>query len=169
MTLLKFLVGYIFRKVLNGDYMTITLYKIYDDKIVVDKDTSIDNKLGELTAHYKEDTDVLYPVLEVAYNASYVGANYVYIQEWHRYYYITGIKTGMQRMFISCAVDVLKSYSAGIKDLMCIVSRQENEAKCNLYLNDGIFKALQSKQIVPLPFPNSFDDTGSFVLTVGGD
>ena len=169
MILLKFPVGYIFRKVLNGDDMTITLYKISDDRIVINKHTDTQHKLGELTAHFKEDTDVLNPVLEIAYNASYSSANYVYVSAWNRYYYITGIKTGMQRMFLTCEVDVLMSYKEDIKKLNCIVSRQADKNFCNLYLNDGIFKALQSKQIVPLPFPNSFDGTGSLVLVVGGE
>lgn len=170
--MLKFLVGYIFRKVLNGDNMTITLYSIPDDRIVVNKQADILHKLGDLTAHFKEDTNILNPVLEVAYNASYTSANYIYIPSLNRYYYITDIKTGMQRMYLTCEVDVLMSYKSSIKNMRCIVERQQNNF--NVYLNDGIWRNLQARDVLTLNFeknghPTSFYRPCNFILTTGGE
>lgn len=154
--------------------MTIKLYKIPDDRIVVSKtviDTGADaTLLGELSAHIKENTSIMDPVFEVAYSASYVDANYIYVSDWGRYYYITEPPTvGSQRMWFTCHVDVLNSFKSGIYELDCIVARQENADKSQLYLNDGMFKAIQAKTVVPYPFPQSFDADGSFVLTLGGE
>lgn len=149
--------------------MTITLYRISDDRIVVDKNTSNSTKLGDLNAHYKEDTDFLNPVLELAYDATYyAGANYIYISEWQRYYYIVGKKTGMQRMFFTCEIDPLKSFKSGIKNLTCIVERQERRNKCDMYLQDSAFKAQVRKIISTRYFPKSFSKTPSIILTTGG-
>lgn len=149
--------------------MTITLYKIYDDAKNLIKQADTDHKLGDLSAHYKGEVDVLNPVLEIAYNASYTDANYVYVADWNRYYFIRNITTGSQRLYLECAVDVLMSYSTQILNLNCIVARQEDRNEAQFYLSDGMFRILQPKDVVPLPFPETFDSTGSFVLTVGGD
>lgn len=149
--------------------MTITLYKIDEDRIVANKTLNNSNKIAELTAHYKEDTDILEPTLEISYNASYTSCNYIHVSDWNRYYFVKNMKAGMQRIFFECEVDVRKSYLNDIKELECIVARQEDKNKCQLYLNDGMFKAIQAKTVVPYTFPQSFDDTGSFVLTLGGE
>lgn len=148
--------------------MTITLYRIPDDKRQVDKTLNQTTNLGDLTAHFKEDTDILNPVLEIAYNAAYTGANYCYISDWNRWYFITGMETGAQRLFLHCHVDVLYTYRDQIRDLTCVIARQQDEGHANLYLNDGMWHNLQYKQIARAAFPKSFDDTGSYVLAICG-
>lgn len=147
--------------------MTITLYKIPDDKRSVDKTLNNTTKLGDLTAHFKEDTDILNPVLEIAYNATYTEANYCYISDWNRWYFISGIETGAQRLYLSCHVDVLYTYRSQIRELSCVIARQEN--RYNLYLNDAKYHLLQYKTVVREVFPKSFSSRGSYVLAVGGD
>lgn len=152
--------------------MTITLYKISDDKRQVDKTLNNDTKLGELTAHFKEDTDILNPVLEIAYNATYTSANYCYISDWNRWYYITGIETGAQRLYLSCHVDVLYTYRAEIRNLDCIIGRQEY--KNNTYLNDDVWRNLQARDVLTLHFKKNGNNTSlyrpcNFILTTGGE
>lgn len=145
--------------------MTITVYKISDDRRVVNK--TLGTSVATLTAVFKNDADILYPVLEVAYNASVLTANYLYIDTLHRYYYIKNIKLDRQRLFLECEVDVLKSYYNEIKNLSCVVSRQENNF--NTYLNDGVWRNLQPKEVITLPFTQSFYRPCNFVMTVGGE
>ncbi len=149
--------------------MTITLYRISDDNRQLVKTTDNDHKLGDLTAHFKSDVDILNPVLEIAYSGTYATANYVYVSEWGRYYFVRNITTGAQRMFLECAIDVLMTYSAQIKNLECVLARQESKNNSNLFLQDGMFKVLQPKDVVVLPWDFTFDKKGSFVLAVGGD
>ena len=145
--------------------MTITVYKISDDRRVVNK--TIGTAVATLTAVFKNDADILYPVLEVAYNASVLTANYLYIDTLQRYYYIKNIKLDRQRLFLECEVDVLKSYYNEIKNLSCVVARQENNY--NTYLNDGVWRNLQPKEVITLPFTQSFYRQCNFILTVGGE
>lgn len=145
--------------------MTITIYKISDDRRVVNK--TLGTAVATLTAIIKNDADILYPVLEVAYNSSVLTANYLYIDTLQRYYYIKNIKLDRQRIFLECEVDVLKSYYNEIKNLNCVVSRQENNY--NTYLNDGVWRNLQPKEVITLPFTQSFYRPCNFVMTVGGE
>lgn len=145
--------------------MTITVYKISDDRRVVNK--TLGTAVATLTAIIKNDADILYPVLEVAYNSSVLTANYIYIDTLQRYYYIKNIKLDRQRIFLECEVDVLKSYYNEIKNLNCVVSRQENNY--NTYLNDGVWRNLQPKEVITLPFTQSFYRPCNFVMTVGGE
>lgn len=147
--------------------MTITLYKIPDDKRTVDKTLNTTTNLGDLTAHFKEDTDILNPVLEIAYNATYTSANYCYISDWNRWYFITGMETGAQRLYLRCHVDVLYTYRDEIRDLKCVIARQEE--KYNTYLNDAAWHNLQYKQIARAVYPKSFSDTGDYVLAICGE
>ena len=70
----------------------------------------------------------------------YVGveANYCYVAELNRYYYIRDIvlAPGGQRILM-CEVDVLMSNIDEILNLSCLVLRQENETLCNKYLVDN--------------------------------
>lgn len=145
--------------------MTITVYKISDDRRVVNK--TLGTAVATLTAVIKNEADILYPVLEVAYNTSVLTANYLYIDTLQRYYYIKNIKLDRQRLFLECEVDVLKSYYNEIKNLSCVVSRQENNY--NTYLNDGVWRNLQPKEVITLPFTQSFYRPCNFVMTVGGE
>lgn len=148
--------------------MTITFYRITDDKKQVSKTLNNTTKIKESTGVIKSDCSVMEPRLEMEYDVALITANYMYIPDFGRYYFIDRIDTGAQRLFIQGHIDVLQTYSTQIRNLYCIVARQENENKSNLYLNDEIWRNLQIKQAVPLAFPKSFDKDGSFVFVTGG-
>lgn len=149
--------------------MTIVFYKIYDDRRVVNKTTNNTTKIVELTGIFKQDCDVKAPVVEVAYDVRLMAANYMYISDFGRYYFISPPVLSAQRMIITGEVDVLKSFATDIKKLSCVIARQQDpEYHSNRYLPDPMFRALQPKDILTFNFPQSFDSNGSFVLAVGG-
>jgi len=148
--------------------VTITFYKIADDKRQVSKTLNSTTKIKDSIGVIKTDCSIMEPRIEMAYDSQLITANYMYISDFGRYYYITKIDTGAQRLYIESKIDVLQTYATQIKELDCIVARQEAENKSQLYLNDGIWKNLQIKQTVPLAFPKSFDKDGSFVFVTGG-
>ena len=153
--------------------MIVYFYKIADDRKVVDKTTDSTTLVKTCNSvHYKDDVDILNPTLEIAYDATLTTANCLYVPDWNRYYYINNITTGMQRLFFECHVDVLKSYTSEIKDLYCVVQRQEDINKANLYLPDYMFRAKSIKTVsTPYIFPNSphtFTKNQSIILTTGG-
>lgn len=108
-------------------------------------------------------------LLEVATPANIISsANYAYIPELGRYYYITGVASDANGLWIvSMHVDVLMSFKEQIRNQYAIVARQEYIY--NMYLDDGWFMAYQKPLIqlkyfsVTAPFENV-----EFVLLVAG-
>ena len=91
----------------------------------------------------------------------------MYIPEFGRYYYITGVSSAYQGYIsVSAHVDVLKTYAAQIRQCYAIVRR--NEFKYNLMLDDGIFKAYQNPKHKIIKFPRSFN-ASSYVLALAGN
>lgn len=94
--------------------------------------------------------------------------NYLYIETFGRYYYITNIISVNYNLWeLHCHVDVLMSYSAQILEQTAIVARQET--KYNLMLDDGFFMAYQNPIIITKRFSNQTPfETQEFVLVVAG-
>lgn len=86
----------------------------------------------------KDETDILNPVLTLYFDGDttpIIKANYCYIPEWSRYYYIRDISiinTGLWRL--SLHVDVLMSHRDDITNITCICTR--NRDVYNSYLID---------------------------------
>lgn len=157
--------------------MTVKFYCISDErnlliKKLVDTGAGANLIATSATVRYKEDVDILNPTLEIAYSSDLTKCNYIYVQEWKRYYFVNNIVAGMQRLFFDCHVDVLTTYATDIKKLDCIIARQEN--KYNTYLNDGIWRNLQARDVLTKRFKRNGNSTSfyrpcNFILTTGGE
>lgn len=147
--------------------MTITLYKINDDRKTIKKTVDTSTKIADITGSIKTDCDVLHPVFELSYNVNYMTCNYLYVPAFHRYYFVDPPKLSAQRIYLECHVDALKSYQDQILNLNCVVARQENISKAQNYLNDGIFRILQYREYVPFKF-KAFEGS-SYVLAAAGE
>lgn len=136
---------------------------------VVDKELVV--QTPDLEGTLRAPSSIIDPVIVV--QASSPGfhankSNYIYVEEFGRYYYITNIISTANTLWeLHCHVDVLMSFKDQIKEQTAIVSRQES--KYNLYLDDGVFMSYQNPIIqtklfsVEGPF-----ETQSFVLMVAG-
>ena len=145
--------------------MTVTLYNNKSEEIKVAKDLE---EIGAYEGRLKEACTVLSPsILFQGLSAdTLTGANYAYIAEFKRYYFITNITIEDNNFFrIDMRVDVLQSYADSIKAQTAVIARNENEY--NLYLNDGVFKAYQDPMIITKVFPKSLTDS-CFILAVAG-
>lgn len=147
--------------------MTVKFYKNHSDKIVVDK-TIVQCGDTITDAVIKEDVSITDPVFLLK---DYTGfnvatANYCYIDDLVRYYYITDIIVIDQTLYeIHCHVDVLMSFKSGIRSNKAVISRQQSLR--NLYLNDGVFKCKAYPKFEIIKFPTGF--TGyHYMLTVAG-
>lgn len=135
---------------------------------VVDKDlTQTSHNLGTL----RDGSSIIDPVILLEVEQAgwpYTNANYMYIQEFNRYYYVTNIISVHNRLWeIHAHVDVLMSYKEQIRQQTAIVARQES--KYNLYLDDGIFMVYQNPLIQTLYFSNEAPfEQQEFVLVVAG-
>ena len=157
--------------------MNVKFYKITSDPKEVTK--TLGTALVSLTTvQTKSDCSIMSPELEVAYDSNLIKCNYLYIQEWGRYYFIDKIVVSQQRIFITAHIDVLMTYATEIRKCTAIIRRQEkigNAGKTNLYLNDKAFigKAYQNPAIMLFKQKNGqiaafTKDNMSFVLALAG-
>lgn len=158
--------------------MTIKFYNVRQDPKDLQK-TLVDTGSGKnlvktVTGNIKTDCPIEDPELEIAYDSDLLNANYIYISEFSRYYFITGKTVSTQRIFINAHVDVLFSHDSGILNLTGIIERQADPNNCNLYLADKYFKTEERHLIRTEPFYNGGSvgqftpGASSFVLTTGG-
>ena len=149
-----------------SDTFTLSLYVNASEYDHVTKDiTQIDS---DLTCIARGECSILNPEIEVELSSVPYNANYMYIADFGRYYYIDEIvtvRTGLYR--IRGTVDPLMSFATQIKACTGIVKRAESEAAYNLYLNDGSFRAYSNPHIITKEFPSGFN-TIDFVLAVAG-
>lgn len=96
-------------------------------------DSRIANKSGFLTAiatltgaRPTDEMSIVTPVICVDNNAAVLSANYVYISDFSRYYYITNIevKSGSQ-VYIYCNADDRYNWYNYYKNKSCIITRSE--------------------------------------------
>ena len=114
----------------------------------------------------KEENEIITPKILVN-NTALISANYIYIAELSRYYFITDVKiirNGLYEYTLKC--DVLMTYKTGILNQTAIIKRQEN--KYNLYLDDEKYKCLNIQDVDIKKFNIGFSDILSYVLIVAG-
>lgn len=94
--------------------------------------------------------------------------NYFYVEELMTYYYRTDVEfLAGKRVRFTMKHDLLMTYKDDIRQLTCVVSRQEN--RYNQYLNDPNYKVYNYRRVQTLEFPNGFDKTSSsYLLTIAG-
>lgn len=143
-------------------------YRCNSGANVVDKEL---NQEFEVQGTLRNGSSVIDPVIIVEANAPGFHANdvnYLYVEEFRRYYYITNIiSTNYTLWELHCHVDVLMSYKDQIRAQTAIVARQE--AQYNLLLDDGIFMVYQNPKIQTKTFSVEGPfETQEFVLVVAG-
>lgn len=145
--------------------MTLTLYTNNSENIKVKKDLT---QIIQLGGYLREPSSIMSPVitLQDIPMTDIIKANYAYIDDFQRYYFITDITSERENLVrVSMKCDVLMTYAEQILENTGVIARQENE--WNLYLNDGIFKVYQNPIIKTQLFPQGFTDE-SYILAISG-
>lgn len=150
--------------------MTITLYKNLSESIVVNKNIQ---QIGVVTGTLRSTSSILNPTLAIEWNENIQLVNYIYINEFERYYYVGDIVSLINGMWeINCRVDVLMTYRDNIKQLNAVIARQE--LSYNLYLEDNRLLTTSRRIYTTLAFPNRVnpanvdDNAPSFIFTCAG-
>lgn len=107
--------------------MTVQFYNTSDDPRVINK--SLGSELEKTGIRFKDDTNILQPILDLDYDERLFSKNYCHIGLLHRYYFIKDIITTNNRLYIHCEVDVLKTYESQIKNTNAFVVRQGRTSK----------------------------------------
>lgn len=148
--------------------MTITLYSNGSDAKVLNKTLT---KIADIpNVRLKEYTNIITPVLLLTLTPNVINANYVYIPDFNRYYYVTNLEyqtnTTVQ---LTLSVDVLYSFRNAILASEITAIRSSN--LYNKYLHDDRQATLTTSQIQTKLFTTTpFNPSGltsqskSFVL-----
>ena len=146
--------------------MRIKLYINGSEPEKVDKSIT---EIGQLEGTLRAETSVMNPIFRLEFNVDNVSfINYIYVEEWERYYFVNDVKSVRNGVWdFSCHVDVLSTYKNQIRQLSCILARQENVY--NLYLDDDKFLVDSKRMYLTKAFPNRVQTGGnSFILTIAG-
>lgn len=108
------------------------------------------------------DVSITTPMVRVATRPS---ANYCFIPEFERYYFIEDIRSYRNGMwYLSLRVDVLMSFRREILELNALISKQENAG--NPYAEDVELEARNTLE--EIPFEREINDPQIILITVRG-
>ena len=149
-----------------SDTFTLQLYTNGSEYDHVDKTLT---QIGsDLTCTARGECSILNPEIEVELSSVPAAANYMYIADFARYYFIdeiVSVRTGLYR--IRGTVDPLTSFATELRQCSGIVHRAESELAYNTYLDDGAFRAYANPTIRTLAFPSGFS-TWEYLLAIAG-
>lgn len=149
--------------------MTLALYENKSDEIVVEKKLS---HIATYEGYLKNESSITKPsiLIEGVFNiGNNINANYMYLPDYRRYYYITDIIQKRANLVqINARVDVLMSFKNELQNCSGIVKKQYS--KNSLYLDDGSLKIYQDKYIICKEFPSGFPkgNDNYILVTAGG-
>ena len=126
-----------------------------------------DAETNEVPINFLEDSSVINPTFIFTSATNILNANYIFVPDFGRYYYITNQIVSKNRIHINCHVDVLMSFSKSIKESWAILERQEKEF--DLYLNDSLIPLENPNDIRTINFPSGFNEGSEFILIIAGD
>ena len=107
--------------------MTAILYNNKSDSREINKDLT---ELSTINITLYLDTNVVTPVFKLKNFIN--NANYMYVPDLHRYYYINNYTLSNQCVYLHCSVDVLTTYKTEILNSEFLISRSENDYNDNI-------------------------------------
>ena len=122
----------------------------------------------DLTGVLVDQSSIIDPVIRIQIAMANINKlNYMYIQEFGRYYFIKDIISFRENMVdLHAHVDVLMSFRNEILTNMGIVKKSETE--WNLYLNDGSIHTYQYTKTTTLKFSTGFPTGIDLVMAIAG-
>lgn len=119
-----------------------------------------------LSGYLKNDCDVINPRIVVE-NTGMINANYCYIADFGRYYYIDR-QTIMSnyKVMLEMSVDVLESFKTQIKNLSCMVDNSTGNN--DRYLMGEEWKTTVKTTTHIKNYPSGLSESGSFILITAG-
>ena len=107
--------------------MTAILFNNISDSREINKNLT---ELSTINITLYLDTNVVNPVFKLKNFIN--NANYMYVPDLHRYYYINNYTISNQCVYLHCSVDVLSTYKAEILNSECLISRSETDYNDNI-------------------------------------
>ena len=120
-----------------------------------------------------ETTTVIEPDIILAPDTEIMKANYIWLKDFNRYYYINNYTFEYERIIAHCHVDVLMSFAPELLAEKIIIDRT-SRSLANFYLNDNELKMYNYSLFQTIPFKAQsdlyFDDnTEQMVMVCSGN
>lgn len=139
--------------------MTAILYNNVSDSRKINKNLT---ELSTINITLYLDTNVETPVFKVK---NYINnANYMYVPDLHRYYYINNYTLSNQCVYLHCSVDVLVTYKTEILNSECLISRSETDYNDNIV--DTIAPITENTVYTVKNFGENVKTTEHFIIGV---
>ena len=143
--------------------MNIKLYINESNNNVLNKKITL---ISEDNILLKDNVDVYKPIIKIK-RPLLNNCNYVYIEDFKRYYYITNKKSiNNDVMELSLKCDVLMSFKNDILNSKGLIIKSEN--LINDYINSDIYVNDVREKTRVINFKNGFNDTPEFILITAG-
>ena len=149
--------------------MQISLFTCTAENHRVDKSSYINNRFA-IDGTLRNESSVIDPIILIEKNnPALYHYNYMYIEEFQRWYYINDIISIRNDLWeIHAHVDVLYTWRADICNMECIVDKIEDYGTANFYFDDGDFIMDCRNNIELKEFPNGFNENGEYILICAG-
>ena len=140
--------------------MTFKMYRYTGERDVINKTLTNEQTV---TGYYKDDTELINPVLVLEPGYAVSTANYFLINGMR--YFVNGVTFSQQRQLVQLDLDHLETYKDQILSNYAILDRSSN--KFNAYQVDPDIPSINSNEITVTKFPVGFSGE-SLILTVSG-
>lgn len=149
--------------------MQISLFTCTAENERVDKSEYISNRFV-LEGAFRNESSIQDPVIIIEKtNPPEFHYNYMYIEEFKRWYYINDFITKRTGIWeIHAHVDVLYTWRADIGKTEGVIDKCENPDTANPYFDDGSFILDCRNDLEIKEFSNGFNENGSYILICAG-
>ena len=149
--------------------MQISLFTCTSERNRVNKSNYISNRFA-VNGTLRNESSVIDPVILIEKTNPVSGYyNYMYIDEFKRWYFINDIVSIRNKIWeIHAHVDVLYTWGADIANMECVIDKSEDFNNANLYYDDGSFVLDSRNNIEIKEFQNGFNENGSYILICAG-
>ena len=151
------------KRYINKDKIVNNNYVFLEPVTRVIEEQTVD----QFNIEFLDESSYTDPVLKLSTDSNALTANYLYLVDFHRYYFINDIKVARGYLILYCHVDVLTSFQEEIMNEKVILERSENIY--NLYQTDPEFRLMNYTREYTKFFPSGFSKSyQNFLLTVVG-
>lgn len=144
--------------------MNITFYINSEPKNKINKTPTVTDSFS---GYLRDTCSIIEPVVMIETDSMPQG-NYIYIDDFSRYYFIeniTSIRTGLWE--IKAFIDPLKSFAASILT-QTVILQDTGAAGVNKYVNNDTYVSSVKQKTDIINFPSGLNDSGEFILITAG-
>ena len=120
--------------------------------------------LGTINVDLRPEINVHNPTLKIQIPPNMYGFNYVYIEDFRKYYFVDKFRyIGGNTYILTLSIDVLQTYKEVILQSTALIVESDN-ANRDLSVNSNVFNVFPKTDILHFPNSKLFDKEGSIIM-----